>query len=218
MRSKPVPVILSGLACSLVLAGCQSAYYAAWETVGREKRDLLRSNVEKVQDEQQEAAETFQSALDRLRQIVDVEDTDLEELYDRLSNDLERSENRAEAVRDRIRNIDQIAADLFKEWEKEIGQYSSPRLAARSREKLGQTRDRYDSLHQALTRAEASMDPVLTRFRDHVLYLKHNLNAAAVGGLAGEVEEIEQEVAALVRDMERSIAEADTFLAEFEEG
>jgi hypothetical protein len=209
--------IAAAAAVVLMATGCQSAYYSAWEAVGREKRDLLRSNVEKVRDEQQEAIETFESALDRMRQMVEIEDTDLEKLYDRLSDDLERSENRADDVRHRIDKIEDIASDLFAEWEREIDEYSSPSLKAKSREKLVQTRRRFESLDSALKKAEASMDPVLARFRDQVLFLKHNLNAAAVGGLVGEVEDIEREIAELIRDMETSIAEADAFLGDLQD-
>ena len=41
----------------MLLIGCQKAYYAAWEQVGKEKRHLLRDNVEKAGKEQKEASE-----------------------------------------------------------------------------------------------------------------------------------------------------------------
>ena len=37
-----------------------------------------------------------------------------------------------------------------------------------------------------MKRAEQSMQPVLRTLRDNVLYLKHNLNAQAIGALRGE--------------------------------
>ena len=46
------------LAC-LALVGCRSAYYSAWETLGKHKRDLLRDDVKHVRDDQQAAAEQF---------------------------------------------------------------------------------------------------------------------------------------------------------------
>ncbi len=56
------------------------------------------------------------------------------------------------------------------------------------------------------------MDPVLTLFRDHVLYLKHNLNAQAVASLRGEAVQVENEIEKLIADMNRSIAQADEFI------
>ena len=101
---------------------------------------------------------------------------------------------------------------LFKEWEKEIGEMESSRLASQSREKLRATREKYESLHSAMQRAESSMEPVLKQFRDQVLYLKHNLNAAAIGALKGETLDIEKEIQQLIEDMNASIQQADSFI------
>jgi hypothetical protein len=50
--------------------------------------------------------------------------------------------------------------------------------------------------------------------RDHVLYLKHHLNAQAVGSLRGEAVDIEREIEKLIKDMNASIAEASRFIEE----
>jgi len=105
-----------------------------------------------------------------------------------------------------------IASDLFTEWEREIDTMKSDDLKRKSRAKLTETRSRYTALHRALIAAEESMDPVLDRLRDQVLYLKHNLNAAAVAGLEVQVGEIEAEVQSVIGQMQASIDAADAFL------
>ena len=115
-------------------------------------------------------------------------------------------------MRDRIDKVEKIAADLFREWEREIEQISSASLRTDSRRKLVATRGRYARLHEAMERAEATMGPVLVKFRDQVLYLKHNLNAQAIGSLEGEVTRIEADVSQLVQEMQASIAEAEAFI------
>lgn len=60
------------------------------------------------------------------------------------------------------------------------------------------------------------MDPVLAQLRDYVLYLKHNLNAEAVGALRNEAGQIEAQVQSLLTDMRRSINEAQRFVNTFE--
>lgn len=205
-----VPAIAAGL---LIFAtGCRTTYYKAWETFGVHKRDLLKENVEEARDEQQKAAEQFKDALTRLRELYAIDGGDLEEMYDRLQADYERSASRAEAVRERIAAVEQVAEDLFAEWEREIEQIQTASLAARSRDKLRTTRAKYQELHRAMQRAENSMEPVLVQFRDQVLYLKHNLNAAAIGALRGETLDIEREVEQLIQDMNASIAEANAFI------
>ena len=56
------------------------------------------------------------------------------------------------------------------------------------------------------------MEPVLRQFRDQVLYLKHNLNAAAIGSLRGQADNIQGDIQRLLDQMNRSIAEADRFI------
>ena len=64
----------------------------------------------------------------------------------------------------------------------------------------------------ALKKAEGSMNPVLVQFKDHVLYLKHNLNAQAIASLKGEGANIQDDIAKLIAEMNRSIAQADEFV------
>lgn len=197
----------------VALTGCSTAYYKTMEAFGKEKRDLLRSNVEAAREEQVEAQEEFKDALTQLKELTQFEGGELEDTYNELKNQYEDCEDRAEAVRGRIEKVDQIAADLFAEWEKEIAQISNDKMKQDSAKKRKATQQRYATLHTALQSSEKKMDAVLVRFRDNVLYLKHNLNAQAVGALDTEVVSIEKDVAALIKDMEASIAKADDFIA-----
>lgn len=201
------------VASMLLLTGCSTAYYKTMETFGQEKRDLLRSNVEEARDEQTEAQEEFKDALTQLKELTQFEGGELEDTYNALKDQYEDCEDRANAVRGRIEKIDQIAQDLFVEWEKEIEQISSDTMKQDSAKKRKATQQRFAALQTALEASEKRMDAVLVRFRDNVLYLKHNLNAQAVGALDNEVVSIEKDVAALIKDMETSIAKADDFIA-----
>jgi hypothetical protein len=201
---------------SLLLAACSSTYYRAMEGVGIEKRDILVDRVEDARDAQDDAAEQFASALDRFRSVVEVGGGDLEDTYDTLSNEYERSLSRADEVSERIDSIEGVAADLFEEWEQELEQYSSPTLRANSAALLRDTRTRYGGLMSAMRRAEASMPPVLEAFRDQVLVLKHNLNAMAIGALRNELDSIERDTARLIAEMQKAISEANAFIASME--
>ena len=169
--------IILGLALIIVATGCQSTYYKAYEKLGVYKRDLLKKKVVAARDEEKAAGEQFKDALTRLRELYSVQGGDLEKTYDRLKSEYDDSSTRATAVRKRISEMETVANDLFREWENEIKDITSESMRSSSREQLRQTRDRYTDMHGAIKRAETSMDPVLAKFRDHVLYLKHNLNA-----------------------------------------
>ena len=197
----------------LWLGGCESTYYAAMEKVGLEKRDILVDRVEDARDAQEDAQEQFTTALERYSALVDFDGGELQEVYENLNDEYEASEAAAERVRGRIDAIEDVAGDLFDEWEDELAQYSSASLRRDSEAKLRDTRRRYEQLIAAMRRAETRMDPVLDALRDNVLYLKHNLNASAIGALQGELGSIRADVDRLVAEMNTAIAESNAFLA-----
>ena len=201
-------------ASGLAAVGCQSAYYATMEKLGYHKRDILVSRVEEARDSQQAAKDQFQSALEKFTAVVEVKGGKLEDKYRQLSAELDKSEARASAVRKRIADVESVAKALFKEWEAELGQYTNEKLKDISKQKLADTRRRYTQLIGAMKRAESRIEPVLSAFRDQVLFLKHNLNAQAIASLHDELVSVETEIGALIREMEASIAEADSFIRE----
>lgn len=194
------------------LTACSGVYYRALETFGIEKRDILVDRVEDARDAQTDARDQFESALERYRSVVEIDGGDLEETYDALNAEYQRSERRAESVSERVDAVQTVAEDLFEEWEAELGEYSDPSLRRRSERLLDDTRAQYSELIGAMRRAEQSMDPVLELFEDQVLVLRHNLNARAIGALENELDEIERATSELIEEMERAIDEASAFI------
>lgn len=201
-----------GVVLMLAVTGCQTTYYKAMEVFGKEKRDLLKNRVQEARDEQQKTAEQFKDALTRLRELYGSSGSDLEKMYDRLKTEYEAADSRAKSVKTRIEKMETVARDLFKEWESEIAMIESANLKADSRAKLRETQQKFDQLDNSMKRAEASLQPVLKQFRDQTLYLKHNLNAQALGALKNEANDIEREVQRLIEDMNTSIRQADSFI------
>jgi hypothetical protein len=78
---------------------------------------------------------------------------------------------------------------------------------------LRDTQKRYKNLLTAMRKAEAKMPPVLNVLRDNVLYLKHNLNANAIGALQGEFNGIKNNIGKLIIEMNKAIKESSTFIA-----
>lgn len=200
------------LAFSLGLTACDTAYMAAMEKMGYAKRDILSSRVKSARDAQEDAKKEIQRALEQFGKVVGYQGGDLEATYKKLNNELQNSEDSADAVRKRIKDVESVADSLFAEWKTELGQYSSADLRRKSEEKLSQTKARYNEMLGAMKKAEQRIDPVLKPLRDQVLYLKHNLNARALAAIKGELVKVDAQVDQLVKDMNKSIAEADKFI------
>lgn len=209
-------ILKIGVVCVLFLTGCSGAYYGAMEKIGIHKREILADRVAAARDSQQQAKEQFASALERFSTVVNFSGGQLEDQYRQLREELDDSEDRAADVRERIAAVEDVAEALFAEWERELDAYTSSRLRDSSEEQLTRTREDYQRLIATMKKAEAKIDPVLNPLRDQVLFLKHNLNARAIGTLQGELSSIETDVARLVRDMEAAIAEADRFIQALE--
>ena len=197
---------------SFGLTACDTAYIATMEKMGYAKRDILSSRVKSARDAQEDAKKEIQSALEQFGKVVGYQGGDLEATYKKLNSELESSEDSAEAVRKRIKDVESVADSLFAEWKTELGQYSSADLRRKSEEKLTQTKARYNEMLAAMKKAEQRIDPVLKPLRDQVLYLKHNLNARALAAIKGELVKVDAQVDQLVKDMNKSIAEADKFI------
>ena len=215
MKLQKLFPIFSALVAAAILfpaTGCKTAYYAAYEKFGVYKRDLLKKSVVAARDDQKQAQEQFKDALTRLKEITKFDGGAVEKAYNGLKSEYDDCVKRADAVHKRVREVESVSADLFAEWEKENDQISTPSLRDTSRKQLSDTKQRYNELHTALVSAEQTMPPVLTKFNDYVLYLKHNLNAQAIASLNGEAASIQTEIGNLLEQMNKSIARADEFV------
>jgi hypothetical protein len=197
-------------------SACDTVYYKTMKRFGMEKRDIMVDRVRDAQKAQTEAKEEFQTALERFKTVIEVKDSNLERKYQTLSKELERSEDKARAVHDRIKAVRDVSDDLFKEWEKELGKYSDRSLRTESERDLRETRRRADTLIASMTRAERRIAPVLTPLRDRVLFLKHNLNARAIGALGKELSTMRADVDSLIADLGAAIKDADAFIKEMD--
>ena len=221
LSNRSTPLLL---ACAITTAlpmlqsGCattRSAYYDAWEKLGYPKRQRLVDNVKAARDKQDEAKQQFASALDQFKSVVNFKGGDLEALYGKLNAQYEKCDGDASAVRSKIGSVKHVAGALFDEWQGEIDQMKDdPSLQSQSKELYAKTHQNYDQLVRRMDAAAATMDPVLTKFHNRVLFIKANLNAQAIASLQGTELELGGDINNLIKQMEASIAEADRFIAQ----
>lgn len=198
----------------LFVTACSSTYYGAMEKVGVHKRDILVDRVVDGRDAQEDAQKQFQSALQQFDSVVKLEETNLKKAYDKLNKEYEKSSAAADNVATRIDKIESVATALFKEWKAELKQYENKNLRRSSEEQLLATKERYNEMLASMKTAEQSMDPVLRIFHDNVLFLKHNLNAQAIGSLQSEFANLEGQITELIQSMNLAIDSSNKFIAD----
>jgi len=212
-------MILLGLIC-LADTGCATTrgmYYNAWEKMGYAKRERLVDDVKAAREEQVQAKQQFSSALEQFKSVVNFNGGDLEAMYNKLNKEYERCESQAGDVRSKIAAVKNVGTALFDEWKGEIKEIKDdPDLQRQSQQLYDKTKQSYGELVDRMDAAAATMDPVLTKFHNRVLFIKHNLNAQAIASLEGTEMELGGDIDKLIKQMEASIAEADQFIAEMQ--
>jgi len=184
----------------------------SYDTFYKEPRDILVDRVENARDVQVETAEEFKSALQEFKEVTGFAGGDLEAKFNQLSSAFERSESAAKKVDTRVDKVVGATNRLLKEWRTELDDYHDDNLRRRAETQFDQTRADAEQLIAAMRKAQQKTEPVLSSFRDQMLYMKHNLNMQAISALDETNIEIQDEVASLIRDMEASIAEAEAFI------
>lgn len=211
-------ILVAGtLLTTLLFSACSTVYYNTMEKVGYHKRDILVDRVEGTRDAQQDAQEQFESALAQFDSVVNIENTELKKAYETLNDEYEESVEAAEEVSERIDEVEDVAEALFEEWNEEIEQYTRSDLKRASQAQLEDTKDRYEDMLASMHKAEKSMQPVLATFLDNVLFLKHNLNAQAIGSLKSEFGSLKNDINVLIKRMKASIAKSDEFINDMRE-
>ena len=206
------------VAILLLTCGCSTTrkyYYNAWEKFGYDKRERLVDNVKEARQEQVEAKKQFASALEEFKSVVNYKEGDLDKMYSKLNKSYTQSESQANVVKDKVTGVKRVADALFTEWKGEIAQIKDdPSLQRGAQDLYNKTKDNYGEMISRMDAAVATMDPVLQRFKNRVLFVKSNLNAQAIGSLAGTEVELGADIERLIKEMEASIAEADKFISE----
>ncbi|MCX6610585.1 MAG: DUF2959 family protein [Acidobacteria bacterium] len=196
----------------LLLTSCSSLYYNAMEKIGKEKRDILVQRIVDGKKDQEAAKKQLKTTLEAFQELTGFEGGNLEKVYKKLNGEFVDSEKRAKDLSDRIASIDQVAKDLFTEWDTEISGMKDKSLRTRSQQMLRETRARHQQYIRRMQQTDKKMQPVLQGFRDQVLFLKHNLNAKAIGSLKTTAAKMDGEVGVLIQDIEGSMREADSFI------
>lgn len=204
------------IAATLLLTGCQSAYYGAMEKVGYHKRDIMVDRVKAAKESQEDAQKEFSSALEEMQALLNHNGGNLEKAYNKAKDEYESAQSAADDVSNRINKVEDVAEALFDEWQTEIGEISKASLRRNSETKLKETRRSYEQLIKTMRRAESKMPPILTAMKDNMLYLKHNLNAQAIGAIKGEFTSLQTDISGLIKEMNKSINESTRFIEALE--
>jgi hypothetical protein len=207
-RTVFLPLIL----LTLFMAGCQSTYYRAMATLGKEKRDILVQRIKEAKKDQDQTKQQLQTTMESFQALTGFQGGSLERNYKRLNSDYENAASQAGKLHDKVQSINQVSNDLFREWQGEISAMSNGKLKSQDAVMLRDAKVRQGTYLRAMRKTEDQIAPVLKAFRDQVLFLKHNLNSRAIGSLKSTSANLQSDVAELVQSIDASSQEADKLI------
>jgi Protein of unknown function (DUF2959) len=194
------------------MAGCQSTYYKAMATLGKEKRDILVQRIKEAKKDQDQTKQQLQTTMESFQALTGFQGGSLERNYKRLNSDYENAASQAGKLHDKVQSINQVSNDLFREWQGEISAMSNGKLKSQDTVMLRDAKVRQGTYLRAMRKTEDQIAPVLKAFRDQVLFLKHNLNSRAIGSLKSTSANLQSDVAELVQSIDASSQEADKLI------
>jgi Protein of unknown function (DUF2959) len=200
------------LTSALCISGCSSAYYSVMQKLGKEKRDILVQRVKDSKKDQEDTKEKLQTTMESFQALTGFQGGSLEKSYKKLNGDYESAADQVQKLHDRIQSIDKVSNDLFNEWQNEINEMGSAKLKAQSSGMLKDSKAKNAVFMAAMHNTETRITPVMAAFHDQVLFLKHNLNARAIGSLKGTSAKMDTDVTALKKSIDASMAEADNLI------
>jgi len=110
---------------------------------------------------------------------------------------VDESTRQSDALHESVASMKKEAEPLFQKWEEGLASFSSDQMRQHSKERQQKTRERFAAIVAAAETAQVACDALNVRLRDHVAYLRFDLNPASIALIQGEVVALEQSAATL---------------------
>jgi len=175
--------------------------------------DKLVARIERVHVESELSKQRVKTAVDLLQVIVSPEFAgDPILAYADFVAAVERSEQQAEVFRDQISPMKSSANKVYDQWQEDLGVFTNPGMRARSQERLAETRARFDAIVASVEPTADAFDTFNDTLRDHVLFLEHDFNPAAVTAIGGEVRSLSEHSTALGSSLDVCMATTQAYV------
>ncbi|MDA0322517.1 MAG: DUF2959 family protein [Verrucomicrobia bacterium] len=120
--------------------------------------------------------------------------------------------HKREILVDRVKDARDSQADAKEEFQDALEQFSEVVNFDGGNLKYKKLSSAFEDSEQSAREVHNRIDKIDSVAK--ALFLKHNLNSRAIASIENEANEIEKDVARLIKEMEASIAEADAFIRE----
>jgi len=163
----------------------------------------LSSAIERVYVDAELSKQRAQTAVEAVEAIVASNfQGEATQAYAEFVELVERSEEQSETLDESIDDMKDAAEQVFDQWADNIKMIVNVEMRQQSRRRMLDTRDRYDAIVRAVEPAQASYVEVNQSLNDHMLFLGHDFNPAAVEQVRGAVRDLARQTAEFDREID----------------
>ena len=181
---------LSALLVMLALLATIPGVVQAQQSPGFKQTDKLISKSQATISQIRSTKLQTETTLGGYNAIIEGKVPDNRKAYKALVKDIQKCENQADKVGNRIVAMQTAASTYFSDWEASIATITSDDLRAKSEMRLKETRASYDEILKAAQKAGDEFTPFITNLHDQVTFLGHDLNPSAIADLTDEAAKL----------------------------
>jgi hypothetical protein len=197
MKRFPGARAVVGLAIA-ALPGCQFVDDLISGNNGPADVDDLVASVERVSGELDASKTAMLAAIQSLQKVTAPDfQGDAVKAHKELVNAIEDSEDQTDDLRKSLERMQAEADPVFEQWTKDLEAYSNPEMRQRSQARLSAARERYDAVVAAVTPVLVECEAINQTLGDHALFLKHDMNPAALATIQDDVKKVAKEASEL---------------------
>jgi hypothetical protein len=212
------PLTLAALALLPLAAACQGFTQAFSRPFTRDDTSLtmvdeLLERIERVHVDAEVAKGEVHELLDAFYALNDDEAAaDPLAAHGRCRFTSERSKSKAEALRESVTEMQRAAGPFFERWRDQLAEFVSAELRERSRERMDETRARYDAIVDAVLPALDGYEELNQRALDLTVYLAQDFNPDALSSIDGDVRGMTDRGALLVTRFDDTLVACERYL------
>ncbi len=159
--------------------------------------DLVEA-VEEVESELDASKASMLASVQALQKVTAPDfEGDAVKAYKELEDVIDSSDDQAEDLRKSIERMQADAEPVFDQWTKDLEAYSNPEMRQRSQVRLAAARERYDAVMASVEPVLVEYEAINQTFRDHLLFLSHDMNREALATIQEDVKKVAKEASDL---------------------
>lgn len=207
-RTGKLAAMPAGLMIATLVASC-----AREGSKGRRQTAKLTTTVADFTKSVRQGRVEIETTLASYDAIVNNDGGDLRKPYNTFSKGLEDLERRRERIRRLVDKMEVEADVFFASWERSLEEFTSEEMKQRSRQRMEETRKRYDAIHAEGEAAREAYAPFITVLRGQHLFLSNDLDASAATSLEKDAARIEKTSSTVYETIDAVIEAAEAYNA-----